>query len=96
MPRGGYHENAERWGRLSNWNTPGGTKTIRVPIAIADEVLDYAHKIDEERLLGSGTTETESNEGFMGLKVYQFRGSREWVKLSDLVRLFSGLMGRPT
>ena len=79
MPRGGYHKDAERWGRASLWNTPGGTKTIRVPIAIAEEVLKYAHKIDEERLLDSETDETESTDDFMGIKVYQFRGVREWV-----------------
>jgi hypothetical protein len=26
----------------------GNTRTIRVPVALADRVLDYAHKIDEE------------------------------------------------
>lgn len=31
------------------WNT-GATRTIRVPIALADQTLDYAHKLDNNSL----------------------------------------------
>lgn len=48
MPRGGYHPNAERWGRKSAWRTDSVTKTIRVPEKLAEQVLDYAHKLDSD------------------------------------------------
>ena len=28
----------------------GKTRTIRVPIALADEILDYAHQLDEGKI----------------------------------------------
>lgn len=31
------------------WNN-GVTRTIRVPVAIADEILDYAHQLDDKAL----------------------------------------------
>ena len=46
MARGGYREKA---GRKSTWVsgcTFEETKLIRVPIAISDKVLEFAHKID--------------------------------------------------
>lgn len=42
MTRGGARKGA---GRLSPWNH-GDTKTIRVPIALADQVLETAKKLD--------------------------------------------------
>jgi hypothetical protein len=36
----------------------GTTQTIRVPIALADQILDYAHKLDEP---SSQVNETDSN-----------------------------------
>lgn len=47
MPRGGYYPNAERWGRKSAWRNDSVTKTIRVPEKLAEQVLDYAHKLDD-------------------------------------------------
>ena len=46
MPRGGHHPHAKRWGRTKSWNNASDTKTIRVPEALADEVLEIAHKLD--------------------------------------------------
>lgn len=46
MPRGGRREKS---GRRSTWNSGcsfGDTKLIRVPRAIADQLLEIAHKID--------------------------------------------------
>ena len=46
MARGGYREKA---GRKSTWVsgcTFEETKLIRVPIAISDKVLEFAHKLD--------------------------------------------------
>ena len=44
MPRGGFRENAPLF--KSTWNL-GKTKTIRVPIAISDLLVDIARTIDE-------------------------------------------------
>lgn len=46
MPRGGYREKA---GRPSTWKSGckfSETKLIRVPTAIADQLLEIAHKLD--------------------------------------------------
>jgi hypothetical protein len=48
MARGGYREKA---GRKTSWASGckfEDTKIIRVPKAIADKLLDIAHKLDEE------------------------------------------------
>jgi predicted RNase H-like nuclease (RuvC/YqgF family) len=47
MPRGGYHPSAERWGRKPAWKNASDTKTIRVPEELAEQILNYAHKLDE-------------------------------------------------
>ena len=43
MPRGGARENS---GRKPKWNL-GETKAIRVPVAIADTILEIARRLDE-------------------------------------------------
>jgi hypothetical protein len=51
MARGGHRDNS---GRKSSWASGcsiENTKLIRVPIAIADKVLESAHNIDAETLL---------------------------------------------
>jgi hypothetical protein len=55
MPRGGYHPNAERWGRKSAWQNESPTKTIRVPEALIEQVLDYAHKLDVGEIIDYDT-----------------------------------------
>ena len=50
MPRGGYREKS---GRKNTWASGckfKDTKLIRVPRAIADQVLTYAHRLDEKSL----------------------------------------------
>jgi hypothetical protein len=42
--RGGHRENA---GRKSGWHN-SNTQTIRVPKAFVDEILNYAHAVDNE------------------------------------------------
>lgn len=59
MPRGGYHPHAERWGRKSAWNNDSVTKTIRVPEALAEQVLALAHKLDEGEVIDFGTKASE-------------------------------------
>lgn len=55
MPRGGYHPNAERWGRKSAWKNASDTKTIRVPEELAEQILNYAHKLDENEAIDYDT-----------------------------------------
>ena len=55
MPRGGYHLHAERWGRKSAWKNDSVTKTIRVPLALADQVLDLAHQLDNGEFIAFDT-----------------------------------------
>jgi hypothetical protein len=43
MPRGGARENS---GRKPKWNL-GETKAIRVPVAIAETILEIARRLDE-------------------------------------------------
>lgn len=52
MARGGYRKNA---GRKSKWKS-GETTSIRVPKAIAQQVLELAHIIDD-----GGVIENETN-----------------------------------
>lgn len=47
MTRGGYREKA---GGVSTWKH-GKTKTIRVPIDLADEVLRLARELDEGKVI---------------------------------------------
>lgn len=58
MARGGYRKNA---GRKNNWKH-GKTKSIRVPVVLADEILEVAHKIDEGiKIENKIENETKSN-----------------------------------
>jgi hypothetical protein len=45
MPRGGKREGS---GPKSNWKN-GKTKTIRVPISLADDILNIARRLDEQQ-----------------------------------------------
>ena len=77
MPRGGYRKNA---GGKPTWKH-GKTKVIRVPEALADEVLRYARSIDD-------VTETNLNQSktinLTRVPVYSSnKGSL--VYLSDLI-----------
>ena len=47
MPRGGARQNS---GPDPNWRH-GKTRTIRVPIALADQILELAKKLDEGQTL---------------------------------------------
>jgi hypothetical protein len=49
MPRGGARENS---GRKPKWNL-GDTKAIRVPVAIADTILEIARRLDDGEKLES-------------------------------------------
>lgn len=66
MPRGGYHPNAKRWGRKSAWKNASDTKTIRVPEELAEQILDYAHKLDEGEIIDY---DTEAKKAVQQLKI---------------------------
>lgn len=78
MPRGGKREGA---GGKPTWKN-GKTKTIRVPIAIAEEVLKLAKELDEKGVI---ERDTESKVlDLSGITVPEIRGKR-FVFLSDLL-----------
>lgn len=39
----------------------GNTQTIRVPIALASQILNYAHQLDEEAIASSQSSQTDFN-----------------------------------
>lgn len=79
MSRGGKREGA---GGKPTWKN-GKTKTIRVPIAIAEEVLKLAKELDEKGYIES---DTESKVlDLSRITTPEIRG-RKFVFLSDLVK----------
>lgn len=82
MARGGHREGS---GRKSTWKTPGKTETIRVPSLLADRLLELARLLDEGQQIDI-VTKSDKTIDLDGVKVYQFRGEREWIRLSDLAR----------
>lgn len=76
MPRGGYHPNAERWGRKSAWKNASDTKTIRVPEELAEQILNYAHKLDERGIIDYDTEAKEEVEQ-LKIELQQLRQERD-------------------
>lgn len=80
MPRGGRREGA---GGKPTWKN-GKTKTIRVPIALAEEILRIAKQLDEKGVI---ERDTESKViDLSEITVPEIRGKR-FVFLSDLLRI---------
>ncbi len=80
MPRGGKREGA---GGKPTWKN-GKTKTIRVPVVLAEEVLRIARELDEK---GTIEHDTESKVlNLSGIIVPEIR-SRRFVFLSDLLKV---------
>lgn len=80
MPRGGYRKGS---GGKPTWKH-GRTKTIRVPIALAEKILEISRLLDEGEFCAS---ETESKEiDLKGVAVYS-SGKGPYVLLSDLARV---------
>ena len=79
MARGGKRPGA---GAKPKWKH-GKTKTIRVPEVLADEVLDFARKLDENSVTSDGADSKILD--LSGITVSQLQG-RKLVYLSDLVR----------
>lgn len=91
MARGGNREGA---GRRFKWRL-GETRTIRVPIAIADMVLEIAQGLDKGTLtFNKGTLKENSQSKVVRftheMKVFQENG-QDVIKLSDLARLMQAL-----
>lgn len=57
MPRGGARSNS---GPPSSWNS-GRTRTIRVPIALADQLLEIARQLDSRTVPKIFESDTGSN-----------------------------------
>jgi hypothetical protein len=80
MPRGGKREGS---GPKSNWKH-GKTKTIRVPISLADDILNIAKRLDGQQVIDSS--------GFMqaidlsSINIPTIRG-KSFVFLEDLMKL---------
>jgi len=79
MPRGGKRPGA---GVKPTWKN-GRTKTIRVPIAIAEDVLKLARELDEAGYIESDTGSKVLD--LSGITVPEIKG-RKFVFLSDLVK----------
>ncbi len=80
MPRGGRREGA---GGKPTWKN-GKTKTIRVPVVLAEEILRIARQLDEK-----GTIEYDTESKVIDLSeimVPEIRGKR-FVFLSDLLKI---------
>lgn len=86
MPRGGYRENA---GGKPTWIS-GKTKTIRVPIVLADRVIELARKLDEGRRIDDVTKSKYVD--LSGIAIRDCNG-RDAVYVEDLLR--AGYTVRP-
>lgn len=100
MPRGGVRSNS---GAKGKWKH-GKTKLIRVPEELADKILKYAHKLDENAKIESETeSKTDSSLGLdsvMESKVLDLSGisvatlkERTFVFLDNLLK--SGYVLKP-
>lgn len=76
MPRGGKREGS---GAKPKWRH-GKTTVIRVPEALADDILDYARKLDKDLATKSKTVDLS------GINVPEIR-RKKFVFLQDLIRL---------
>lgn len=86
MPRGGYRENA---GGRPTW-IHGKTKTIRVPIELADKIIELARKLDEGRRIDDVTRSKYID--FSGISIRDCDG-RDAIYVEDLLR--AGYTVRP-
>ena len=78
MSRGGYREGA---GRKFKWKS-GKTKAIRVPEVLAEAILDYAKKLDDEVV--AKNLEKEIN--LSGINLIKVDGEYA-IKLSSLIKV---------
>ena len=79
MPRGGRREGA---GGRFKWNH-GKTKTVRVPIELADKILEYAQRLDDGVIIEHETPSKILN--LSGMSLRQHNGVLS-IYLEDLVK----------
>lgn len=79
MPRGGYRPGA---GGQFKWKH-GETKTIRVPIALAEQILEYAQKLDDGAIIERETPSKVLN--LSGISIRACNG-KSAVYLEDLAK----------
>lgn len=80
MPRGGKRQGS---GAKSNWKH-GKTKTIRVPVSLADVILDIARKLDNgESVKSSGFSQSID---LSTVNIPTIRG-KSFVFLEELMKL---------
>jgi hypothetical protein len=80
MPRGGKREGS---GSKSNWKH-GKTKTIRVPISLADDILNIARRLDGQQAIeSSGFTQVID---LSSINIPTIRG-KSFVFLEELMKL---------
>jgi hypothetical protein len=80
MPRGGKREGS---GPKSNWKN-GKTKTMRVPISLADDILNIARRLDGQQAVeSSGFTQSID---LSSINIPTIRG-KSFVFLEDLMKL---------
>ena len=80
MPRGGKREGS---GPKPTWKS-GKTKTIRVPEALADQILDIARRLDEGRLEQRERSAPLINLSSLNIPTIR---NRKFVFIEDLIRL---------
>lgn len=94
--RGGHHTHAERWGRKSSWKNPTPTHTIRVPEGLTEQILAYAHIIDDDasydyrvildaldRFIESEQYIAKGNQHKRKGETVDINTSRDWTKLRE-------------
>lgn len=79
MPRGGRREGS---GAKSKWKH-GKTTSIRVPIALVDEILEIAHQIDDGTFLSNKGSFKTIN--LAGISIISYKG-KKGVIISDLMK----------
>jgi hypothetical protein len=79
MPRGGAREGT---GVKSTWKK-GKTRVVRVPEALADQILDYARKLDSGTISESVTASKVVNLSGISLKSYSGKIS---IHVEDLAK----------
>jgi hypothetical protein len=65
MPRGGHRDNA---GRKSEWASSSQTRPIRVPDWMADKVLEFARKLDNEEIIDNVQNQNSQGQEHEALK----------------------------
>lgn len=88
MARGGFREGA---GKKSEWKhstSASETKVIRVPIALANEILALAHKLDKGELSEDSDRKEKFDKIYTVITKYQLlsKQTRDWTKCNQMLQ----------